>query len=147
MRAARACAEPRYPHRPLRTRASSAGMAPLYEVIMMTKTGKGMGTHLQRLVESCAKTFWSRGAVLADIQPWGARDLAYRIRKGGVNHYQANYISLHVYCSPPTLNQVVDQLRNSDHVLRWMTLKQQSVPSLDKATRRPHKAPPPKGGA
>jgi small subunit ribosomal protein S6 len=80
-------------------------MAPLYEVVMMTKSGKGATVQLTSLLQNCAKSLWSRGAVLADIRPWGARDLAYRIRKQSENHYSAQYVSMDVYCSPPTLHR------------------------------------------
>ena len=112
-------------------------MAPLYEVVMLTKAGKGATVQLQTLLTNCAKSLWSRGAVLADIRPWGVRELAYRIRKQSQNHYNAQYVSMHVYCSPPTLHELEGQLRNSSHVLRHMTLRQKAVPTLDKATRSP----------
>lgn len=115
-------------------------MAPLYEVVMMTKSGKGATVQLTSLLTSCAKSLWAKGAVLADIRPWGVRDLAYRIRKQSQNYYQAQYVSMHVYCSPPTLQQLEGQLRTSPHVLRWMTLRQKSVPPIDKATRFPFRA-------
>jgi len=105
----------------------------------MTKGGRGTQQQLTGLLTSCANALWARGAVLADVRPWGNRELAYRIRKQGVNHYQAQYNSLHVYCSPTALQEMEATLRNTELVLRHMTLKQRSLPPLDKATRKPHR--------
>jgi len=119
-------------------------MAPLYEVIMLTKVYKDSGKRLSSLLKGWAGSVWERRGVVADIRTWGQRELAYRIRKQGKNHYHAHYLSLHVYCSPPTLRQLEDKLRDSEHVLRHMTLRQQSTPKLDAAARDPFKpAPPP----
>ena len=120
-------------------------MAPLYEVIMMTKVGSSREStqKLTGLLKSCASTLWDRGAVVADIRPWGQRELAYRIRKQAVNHYYAHYLSMHVYCSPPTLRVLEDSLRTSEHVLRYMTLRQESTPKLDREAREPFRPKPP----
>jgi small subunit ribosomal protein S6 len=120
-------------------------MAPLYEVVMMTKSGKGATVQLTSLLQNCAKSLWSRGAVLADIRPWGARDLAYRIRKQSENHYSAQYVSMDVYCSPPTLHQLEGQLRTSPHVLRYLTFKKSSLPAFDKEARNPFLPKRPEG--
>lgn len=110
-------------------------MAPLYELILMTKCGADGTVNLKKLLKSCATHIWDRGGVLADIRPWGQRELAYRIRKQQTNYYHAQYTSLHVYASPPTLHSLEANLRTSDHVLRHMALKQDSTPTLDRATR------------
>lgn len=111
-------------------------MAPLYELIMMTKCGPDGTQQLQKLLKTCATHVWDKGGVLADIRPWGQRELAYRIRKQKENHYHAQYTSLHIYASPPTLHTLESTLRTSEHVLRHMTLRQESTPKLDRATRR-----------
>jgi ribosomal protein S6 len=110
-------------------------MAPLYEVIMLTKCGADGTSQLKKLLKTCATHIWDRGGVLADIRPWGSRELAYRIRAQQKNEYYAQYTSLHVYTSPTTLQSLEGTLRNSNHVLRHLTLKQESMPKLDKATR------------
>ena len=112
---------------------------------MMTKSGKGATVQLTSLLQNCAKSLWSRGAVLADIRPWGARDLAYRIRKQSENHYSAQYVSMDVYCSPPTLHQLEGQLRTSPHVLRYLTFKKSSLPAFDKEARNPFLPKRPEG--
>lgn len=112
---------------------------------MMTKSGKGATVQLTSLLQNCAKSLWSRGAVLADIRPWGARDLAYRIRKQSENHYSAQYVSMDVYCSPPTLHQLEGQLRTSPHVLRYLTFKKSSLPAFDKEARNPFRPKRPEG--
>ena len=108
---------------------------------MLTKTGTDGTALLKKLLKSCATHIWDRGGILADIRPWGNRELAYRIRKQHVNHYHAQYTSLHVYASPTTLHSLEDTLRTSEHVLRHLTLKQESVPKLDRSARTRNHVP------
>ena len=110
---------------------------PLYEVVVLSVGSKQGGPQLKALLKSCATALWAQGAVLADVRPWGQREMAYRIRKQGVNHYHAQYTSLHVYCSPLALRQLEGSLRTSDHVLRWMALRQESTPRLSAEARHP----------
>lgn len=119
--------------------AFSHAMAPLYEVVILTKTGTEATTKLKNLLATNAKMLWERGAVIADIKPWGQRELAYRIRKQQKNYYNAQYTSLHVYCNPATLSTLETNLRQNDHVLRWMPLKMDHVTPLDDATRFPNR--------
>ena len=75
-------------------------MAPFYEVLMLTKSGTDAAGKLKTLLTNSAKLLWERGAVIADVTPWGHRELAFRIRAQNKNHYDAQYTSLHVHCSP-----------------------------------------------
>ena len=139
-------------------------MAPLYHIDVMTKAGVGgaAATPLKTLLSSTANLFWKHGAVVAEMRSWGKLQLAYRcvarcaaarknspraavltstdaacrIRRGGQNHYYANYVTLQVYCSPKALQEAEAAFRTNDHVLRYMTIKQKQVPSLDKETQR-----------
>ena len=117
----------------------------LFAVILLARAGKGATHQLTSLLTNCATRLWERNAVLADVRPWGVRDLAYRIRKQGVNHYQAQYVSLHVFCSPPTLKELEKTLQTEDHVLRFMSLRQKSIPPLDVTARFPNRPKPPNG--
>jgi len=96
---------------------------------------KDLSRRLQPFLKDCASLLWNRGAVVAGINAWGNRKLAYRIRKQGVNHYEAQYFSMHVHCSPKVLNELEGALRTNELVLRWMSLKQESVPKLPKVVR------------
>ena len=66
----------------------------------------------------------------------------HAIRKQQKNYYNAQYTSLHVYCTiPATLSTLETNLRQNDHVLRWMPLKMDHVTPLDDATRFPNRQP------
>ena len=111
-------------------------MAPLYELIVLTKAAPAdAAPQLKKLLKTCATHVWDKGGVLADIRPWGQRELAYRIRKQAVNYYHAQYTSLHIYVSPSTMTGLERTLLNSDHVLRHMVIKQENMPKLDRATQ------------
>ena len=107
----------------------------LYELVVLTKTGatKGLGP----LLESCANTIWKRGGLIADINSWGSRELAYRIRKRGDNIHHAQYLSLWVHCAPRTLREVEATLRTSEMVLRWMPLRRPHAPRLPADVQHP----------
>ena len=115
---------------------------PHYKVTMLTQSGRNASQAFKSLMEGCLNQLWSRSAVVADLEVWGTQQLAYRIRKQGVNHYEAYFHSLHVYCSPPALRELEGTLRTSDHVLRWMARRERLEP-LDKAARFPHRPKPP----
>ena len=83
----------------------------LYELVVLTKAEFGATQRLGPLLEACAKTIWKRGGLIADINMWGSREMAYRIRKQGTNHYHAQYLSLWAHCAPRTLREVEDTLR------------------------------------
>ena len=79
-------------------------MAPQYKMILITRTGfKGVSQEVGKLLKQCTGALWERGGLVSDIKSWGQRQLAYRIRRSGKNHYSAQYIQLDVHCSPPTL--------------------------------------------
>lgn len=58
------------------------------------------------------------------------------IRKGGVNHYHAQYTTIELFCSPKVLHEVETSFRMNDHVLRFMTLKQRALPGLGMEVRK-----------
>ena len=74
--------------------------------------------------------------VIADVFNWKPQQLAYRIRKQGVNHYHADYLSLHVYCSPAALKELESKLRLEEQVLRWKPFRRRSLPKLSENTRK-----------
>uniref|UniRef100_A0A7S4BEQ7 30S ribosomal protein S6 n=1 Tax=Chrysotila carterae TaxID=13221 RepID=A0A7S4BEQ7_CHRCT len=78
----------------------------LYEVILVTQAGEASSKLFKPLMTKLCQNLWRTGAQVADLQAWGQRDLAYRIRKQGVNHYHAQYYSLLVHCSPKALLEV-----------------------------------------
>ena len=70
---------------------------------MLTQSGASVTPRITSFLKETAKQLWGTGAVIADLKSWGNRALAYRIRQKAVNHYHAQYIGLHVYCSPKAL--------------------------------------------
>uniref|UniRef100_A0A7S4BDF4 Ribosomal protein S6 n=1 Tax=Chrysotila carterae TaxID=13221 RepID=A0A7S4BDF4_CHRCT len=115
----------------------------LYEVILVTQAGEASSKLFKPLMTKLCQNLWRTGAQVADLQAWGQRDLAYRIRKQGVNHYHAQYYSLLVHCSPKALLEVKEELNNSDLVLRHMALKKSYKPEVSKAKIAKFREPPP----
>lgn len=119
-------------------------MAPKYDITLLASSflpSKELGP----LIKGFSEILWKRGAVISDIKSWGNRDLAYRIRKMGQNHYQAQYLTMSVYCSPETLKDFQSSLNNNNLVLRHMSLKEKAYPKLDKQARNPYLPKPPEG--
>lgn len=108
----------------------------LYELVVLTKT-KAATAQLGPLLKSCCNTIWKRGGLVADINSWGSRELAYRIRKQGENFHHAQYLSIWTHCAPRTLREVEATLRTSDMVLRWMPLRRPHAPRLPEEVRHP----------
>ena len=78
-------------------------MAPKYEVVMLAIAGPRQTVKIKEFLKDVSQQLWATGAVIADLKSWGSRPLAYRIRQHSVNHYHAQYLGLHLYCSPKAL--------------------------------------------
>jgi small subunit ribosomal protein S6 len=114
---------------------------PAYDVIVIAANTKDAATlKLTNLLKTCAAKMWNRGAVVTEIRSWGVRDLAYRIRQRGVNHYRAQYLTIDLFCSPPALKELESTLRTNELVLRWMALRKEQPGSFDRAAREQRKA-------
>jgi small subunit ribosomal protein S6 len=114
---------------------------PAYDVILIAANTKDAATlKLTNLLKTCAAKMWSRGAVVTEIRSWGVRDLAYRIRQRGVNHYRAQYLTIDLFCSPPALKELESTLRTNDLVLRWMSLRKEQPGTFDRAARQQRKS-------
>ena len=100
---------------------------PAYDVVVLAANTAGSREKLVGLLRNCATKLWSRGAVITEVRSWGIRDLAYRIRQRGVNHYRAHYLTLDLFCSPASLSELESTLRTSPLVLRWMPLRKRDA--------------------
>ena len=114
-------------------------MAPKYEVVMLATANPKQTPKLVAFIKDISQQLWATGAVITDLKSWGTRPLAYRIRQHSVNHYHAQYLGLHLYCSPKALSAVSERLRNEDLILRHMALKEGTLPKLTKEARFPLK--------
>jgi len=99
------------------------GAMPAYDVIVIANHLKENRLKLSNLLTTVGTKMMDRGAVVTEIKNWGNRDLAYRIRQKGVNHYRAQYMSIDLFCSPATLNVLQSTLRASAQVLRIMSIR------------------------
>lgn len=114
-------------------------MAPKYEVVMLATAMPKQTPKLFEFLKDISQQLWATGAVIADLKSWGSRPLAYRIRQHSINHYHAQYLGLHLYCSPKALAGLAERLRNEDLILRHMSLKEDTLPKLTKEARFPLK--------
>ena len=78
-------------------------MAPKYQVVMLATARSNQTPKIKDFIKGVAHQLWATGAVIADLKSWGSRPLAYRIRQHSINHYNALYLGMHLYCSPKAL--------------------------------------------
>jgi small subunit ribosomal protein S6 len=60
-----------------------------------------------------------QGASVENTETWGRRRLAYRIK----GHWEGNYVLSQLKASPDTVGEMERRLRNTDGVLRFLTVR------------------------
>jgi ribosomal protein S6 len=111
---------------------------PYYEVLVLAP-GKLTRRQLGDVVTRTVRAFMSLGGVVTRLHPlgatgYGARKLAYPIRKGQEKFTTGYYVNICAFSSPATLKEVCRRLRLDESVLRLLPVKR----PLDYAA-----APPP----
>lgn len=60
-----------------------------------------------------------QGVEIENTEPWGKRRLAYRIK----GHWEGNYVLSNLKAAPAIIPEVERRLRNTDGVLRFLTVR------------------------
>merc|ERR1712086_139456 len=76
------------------------------------------------LVRRCARMVVNNGGVVRQVANHGIRPLGYKIRKNQETHLDAHYITLHTDMNPKVLEDMQQNLKVNDIVLRWMAINQ-----------------------
>ena len=60
-----------------------------------------------------------QGVEIESTEPWGKRRLAYRVK----GHWEGNYVLSNLKAAPSVIPEVERRLRNTDGVLRFLTVR------------------------
>jgi small subunit ribosomal protein S6 len=89
-----------------------------YELILIVKPDL-IEEKLEAAVENVKKFITVRGGVISDVQKWGKRRLAYRIKHFG----EGNYTLLKCQMKPGVNKELETNLRITEDVLRHLLVK------------------------
>jgi small subunit ribosomal protein S6 len=88
-----------------------------YETLFIVHPEKG--SRVKEFIERFNKVIEGQEGVVSQVEEWGLRDLAYRIQKQGKGYY----ILLHYRASGPTVEELERNLRLTDGILRYLTVR------------------------
>jgi small subunit ribosomal protein S6 len=88
-----------------------------YETLFIVHPEKG--SRVKEFIERFNKVIEGQEGVVSQVEEWGLRDLAYRIQKQGKGYY----ILLHYLASGPTVEELERNLRLTDGILRYLTVR------------------------
>lgn len=89
----------------------------LYETLFIVHPEKG--TKVKELIDRFKKVVEGQNGIVAHVEEWGLRDLAYRIEKQSKGHYV-----LLQYQSPAhAVEELERNLRLTDDILRYLTVR------------------------
>jgi len=97
-----------------------------YETLFVVHPEKG--PRIKEFIERCKKVIEGQEGILAHVEEWGLRDLAYRIQKQAKGYY-----TLLQYQSPArAVEELERSLKLTDGVLRYLTVRsEEEMQTLD----------------
>ena len=91
---------------------------PLYEHVFMARQDV-TAQQVEAMVEQYKGIVEAGGGTIEKIEAWGVKSLAYRIRK----NRKAHFTMLNIEAPPAAVAEMERQMRISEDVLRFMTVK------------------------
>jgi small subunit ribosomal protein S6 len=88
-----------------------------YETLFIVHPEKG--TRVKEFIERFKKVIEGQEGVVAQVEEWGLRDLAYRIQKQGKGYYTL----LQYRASGRAVEELERNLRLTDGILRYLTVR------------------------
>ena len=105
----------------------------LYETIFVVHPEKG--TRVKEFIDKFKKVIESKEGTVAQVDEWGARDLAYRIEKQGKGFYTL----LRYHTTGAGVEELERNLKLTDGILRYLTVRvDDDAPALNPAAPRVH---------
>ncbi|MCL2474201.1 MAG: 30S ribosomal protein S6 [Alphaproteobacteria bacterium] len=91
---------------------------PLYETIFILRQDVPVA-QADAMSKVFAEIIAANGGKVAKIEPWGLRNLAYKINKNKKGHY----VLLAIDAPPDAITEMERNMRLSEDVLRFMTIR------------------------
>lgn len=105
----------------------------LYETLFVVHPEKG--PRMKEFVEKFKKVIESKEGTVAQVDEWGARDLAYRIEKQG----RGFYTLLRYNTTGAGVEELERNLKLTDGILRYLTVRvDDDAPAINPAAPRAH---------
>ena len=104
----------------------------LYETLFVVHPERG--TRIKEFVERFRKVIEGQNGTLAQVDEWGMRDLAYRIEKQSKGHY----VLLRYNASGRAVEELERNLKLTDGILRYLTVRAQENASTSTAVVKGH---------
>lgn len=95
---------------------------PYYETVLIARQELSE-SQVKDLVENFCKIIKDGGGKVVKTENWGLRNLAYRIRKNRKGHY----VLIESDTPPAALLEMERQMRLSDDVLRYMSVRENEL--------------------
>jgi len=80
----------------------------------------------EAFIQQMADVIAARNGKLVRTEKWGKRKLAYRLKK----HTEASYVFLHYEAQPDAAQELARRLRQSESVLRYLTVRKEEGPNV-----------------
>ena len=104
----------------------------LYETLFVVHPERG--TRIKEFVERFKKVIEGQSGTLTQVDEWGLRDLAYRIDKQSKGHY----VLLRYHATGRAVEELERNLKLTDDILRYLTVRAQENTSTSPAGIRGH---------
>ena len=107
---------------------------PLYETVFITRQDLSVGQN-EELANTMKQFVQDNGGTVANTEFWGVRQMAYKINKNKKGHYTL----FHIDGPSAAKDEMERNLRISEDVLRFMTVKIDKLPEGPSALLRKEK--------
>lgn len=104
---------------------------PLYETVFITRQDLSVGQN-EELAKQMQQFIQDNGGKIANTEFWGLRQMAYKINKNKKGHYTL----FHIDGPSVAKDELERNLRISEDVLRFMTVKIDKLPEGPSALLR-----------
>ena len=91
---------------------------PIYETVFITRQDLS-ASQVEQITKDYSKIITDMGGKILKTEQWGLRTFAYRINKARKGHYTL----LESDCPAPAVHEIERLMRNSEDVVRYMTIK------------------------
>jgi small subunit ribosomal protein S6 len=109
----------------------------LYETLFVVHPEKG--PRMKEFIERFKKVIEGKDGTMAQVDEWGARDLAYRIEKQGKGFYTL----LRYRASGAAVEELERNLKLTDGILRYLTVRvDDDSPAINPFAPRTHTEEP-----
>ncbi len=95
---------------------------PCYESVFIARQDIS-ASQAEGLTETFSQIITSKGGNVVSTENWGLRSIAYRIKKNRKGHY----VLMNIDAPAPALHEMERQMRIHEDVLRYMTIRVDSI--------------------